>query len=287
MVIMEIRPSVYILADYGKGDLAFAEVHQQIRNRIPTADVQEVPAVPLSTVHTGFLLYQLALGHQQVQDELKGKGQTPKTYYYVNTAPRKDDLSARRDNEGEGLVYAKLKSGAEVVGVFSEYTFSFVKPLIQEFRQINCTAGGSQFRSRDTFPQEFARIVHGDYSNLGAKIDAKSIKGPIFDNSILHIDGYGNIKLAKLPDEGLKSGDQLNITMNGKTQSAIYTDGIFSVPHGFLSLAPGSSGIKGQNLLEVVKRGGSAAEVFGHPKVETKVFIEVMRKPNSRILVRV
>ncbi len=267
------NPIVYIIADYGVGDLAFAEVHQRISALIPDATIHNLSADQFSTTHTGFCAYQLALNDQRDFNVRRGFGDSArKTYLFLNTAPRRDDSSPRRDNEGEGLVYARLRSGLEIVGVLSGESFSFVKPLIEEFHVIDVPRCGSQFRSRDIFPEALASIVRGDYSQLGATINKKAIPDPESDR-IAHVDGYGNIKLSTQSSQlqDLRAGDNVWITFGGKTLNAIYTDGIFSVKEGELCLAPGSSGPHGNEFLEVSKRFGNAWEEFGRPRVEARM----------------
>ncbi|MCO8276626.1 hypothetical protein M1L60_39215 [Actinoplanes sp. TRM 88003] len=48
------------------------------------------------------------------------------------------------------------------------------------------------------------------------------------------------------------------------------SDGVFAVPADAMSFAPGSSGW-GEPFYELLLRGGSAAEVFGHPAAGTPV----------------
>lgn len=270
------RPQILVIADYGKGDPAFEEVYLHVSNLNPTAEVRDVSVEGFSTVHTGFWVYQLALQHEKVKKALEEEGEKPRdVYFYVNTAPRKDDLSPRRDNAGEGLVYARLTTGLQIVGVLSGNTFSLVKPLIEELRAIDCASYGSQFRSRDVFPRELRLIVNGDYSHLGDKVSLDTIPEPK-RNQILHVDGYGNIKLStRIGDAAdFKPGERVDVTFATKTIQAVYTDGIFSVPEGAISLAPGSSGPHGNSFLEISKRGGSAWMELLCPGVESVLKLE-------------
>ena len=254
---------VHIIADYGSvDDMAFAEVRQALRyamrDRIALMEASSVPA--FDTVATGFKLAQLAINHRMGDRQ----------FFYVNTAPRKDDLSARGNNAGEGLAYAKLKNGVQVVAVNSGHSLSFIKEHAQMIRLINCSAEGSQFRSRDVFPEAFGLIAHGDFSQLGADI-LNDI--PDFPKDVVcYTDGYGNIKTsidARLIEE--YKGRKIPVTINGMTNEAHVGQGIFSVPEGELVLSAGSSGwalTDGMRFqcVECVLRGGSAASKFNLPK---------------------
>lgn len=259
---------VHIIADYGSvDDMAFAEVRQALRyamrDKIAHMEASSVPA--FDTVATGFKLAQLAINHRM------GNRQ----FFYVNTAPRKDDLKARGNNAGEGLAYAKLKNGVQIVAVNSGYSLSFIKDHAETIRLINCSAEGSQFRSRDVFPEAFGLIAHGDFSQLGG-----DIKNDIPDfpkNVVCYVDGYGNIKTsvdaAKLQEH---DGKTISVTINGQTHDVMVGRGIFSVPDGSMVFAAGSSGWTRTDgtkfqCVECVLRGGSAALKFNLPQGGSEV----------------
>ena len=47
---------VHVIADYGPGDLAYAEVRQRLALHLPGADVVYTPVPPFDTVSAGFCL---------------------------------------------------------------------------------------------------------------------------------------------------------------------------------------------------------------------------------------
>lgn len=262
MSTIEESKLVYVVADYGElHDLAFAEVTQKLYSELNDLDARircySVP--PFDTYATGFVLGQLAinssLGSQQK--------------FFVNTAPRKDDLMPRVRNAGEGFAYVRLFNGIELCVVNSGYSLAYIKNAAVEIRHINCSAEGSQFRSRDIFPKAFGKIMHGDYSELGE--DISEIVPDLPERVISYTDGYGNMKISFNP-ELLKPmmGKDIVLDINGRKRVAKVTEGIFGVSDGQLCLAPGSSGWtleNGENVRfsEVVLRGGSAAKEFGKP----------------------
>lgn len=253
---------VYVIADYGHlHDLAFAEVTQRLYHELADKNVAiraySVPA--FDTVATGFALAQTAIN--------SSLGAAQK--FYVNTAPRKDDLSPRAKNSGEGLAYAKLTNGVEIVAVNSGYSLSFVKEAAVEIRKIHCDTDGSQFRSRDVFPAAFGLIAHGDYSKLG-----EDIRDTIPDypkNVVCYTDGYGNMKCSIDPaDLSSVSGQYVTLDVNGRHSAARVAEGIFGVADGQFCFSKGSSGWtlpggKKVEFTEIVMRGGNAAKAFGKP----------------------
>lgn len=253
---------VYVIADYGDlHDLAFAEVIQRLHAELEPArgDINTFAVPAFDTVATGFVLAQTAINSRL--------GSRQK--FFVNTAPRKDDLKARSNNAGERFVYAKLHNGVEICAVNSGYSLSFVKDVAVELRQVHCETQGSQFRSRDIFPAAFARIVKGDHSILGADVRDQVPDMP--QDVVCYTDGYGNMKCSVDPAALQEvKGKHVILDINGHQQVVRIADGIFGVSDGEFCMSGGSSGWRlpdGSEVrfTEIVKRGGNAASVFGRP----------------------
>ena len=250
------NPNIVIIADYGTGDPAFTEVMLKLRILIPNATILPQSTPPFSTLNTGFWIYQIAL-----TPNIKN------TYIFSNTAPRKERKNAQKNNNGEKLMYAKLKNGFEIVAVNAKYVFSFVKPYIKEFRYVNVRNEGSQFRSRDYYPKAVAQMINKEKAFLGSKGDISSIP-QVPNNMIPSIDGYGNIKTtARASEVRFKPGQTIVIEILKQKHLATYTDSVFNVKEGELAFAPGSSG-HNDKFLEIFVRGGSAYRLFDNPQVE-------------------
>src|ERR687896_948944 len=126
---------VHIIADYGQGDLAFAEVVQRIKRYLPDAEPVLTPVPAFATLAAGFCVAQLGLNEAPAG-----------TLIYHNVAPREDDPAARTGNAGERLAFARLPTGMRVIGVNAGYAFSFVRDAAVELRWAAVAAEGSQFR---------------------------------------------------------------------------------------------------------------------------------------------
>ncbi|NJO41420.1 MAG: SAM-dependent chlorinase/fluorinase [Cyanobacteria bacterium CRU_2_1] len=252
---------ISLIADYGVGDPAFAEVKQRLLMALPNAQIHEISVPPFSTLATGFWVAQLGLNLG-----------CPERLIYHNCAPRQDDPEARRDNEGEGLTYALLPNGVKVVGVNAGYTLSFIKEQAKALHTVNVSRGGSQFRSRDVFPPAAAAIAQEDFSVLGDVLDLSQIPDMPLDR-VAWVDGYGNIKTTIPADTIiLEPETKIVIRIGDVVSDAVYSDGSFRVPEGTLAFSPGSSGWslpEGQPLrwIELFLRGGNAWERFGKPRV--------------------
>ena len=139
-------------------------------------------------------------------------------------------------------------------------------------------ASGSQFRSRDLFPQAAAAIALGQPDALTDEILLEGIPDTP-PNRIAYIDGYGNLKTTIL--QGATSaltGTQVQVRISGVERDAVVSDGTFDVEAGQLAFAPGSSGWSNTNRemtrwMEIFLRGGNAWEMFGRPSIGDAVEI--------------
>lgn len=253
---------VQLIADYGVGDPAFGEVVQKLVLLEPNSFVHCTSVPMFSTIATGFWTYQYSLLNA-----------SPNMIIYTNTAPRKDKKEQREQNEGEVLVYAKLKNGVQIVGVNAGYCFSFVKSEIETLHVAKVVSKGSQFRSRDFFPEAVVGIARGHEEFIGETLPIENIP-EIPERRIGWIDGYGNMKTTSRASQfNYQPGQPLTITLKGIRRTAFFTDGSFSVREGELAFSPGSSG-GSDPFMEIFLRGLSAWQEFGKPKIEREFTIE-------------
>jgi hypothetical protein len=254
---------ITVVADYGTGDLAFAEVRQTFAELLPEADVAALPVPPFDTVSAGFCVAQLAFGTGPADRVI-----------YANVAPRQDEDEAREDNAGERLVATRLPSGVLVVGVASGASLSFLADEGLPVHAVKVPDAGSQFRSRDVFPAAVAGLVRGDDDLIGEAVTV----GPAPRRSVVYTDGYGNLKTSWF-DPPAEPGATVRIRIGAAEAEAVVSDGVFAVPAGEMSFAPGSSGWPSgtgdgdRMCYELLARGGNAAELFDFPPSGTPVEI--------------
>lgn len=255
---------IQLIADYGTGDPSFGEVIQKLHYLYPKATVVPTSVPSFATIATGFWTMQYALVNS-----------FPGLMIYTNTAPRKDNKGSRIENEGEHLAYALLDNGVKVVGVNAGHSFTFIKPYIKEFYAVKVANKGSQFRSRDFYPEAVVGIMHNDTKYIGEKLDHARLYD-IPAKCIAWIDGYGNMKTTVRQSDmkKYKSGQPLLITIGDMRRTAWYTNGTFSVREGELAFAAGSSG-GDDKFMELFLRGLSAWKELGKPSVEQEFSIDV------------
>jgi hypothetical protein len=262
---------IHIIADYGPGDLAFAEVVQRINLYVPDAEPVLTPVPAFSTLAAGFCVAQLGLNEAPTG-----------TIIYHNVAPREDDERAREENAGERLAFARLPTGVRVIGVSAGHAFSFIRDAAEELRWAAVPAEGSQFRSRDLFPKAAGAIALGQPDALAEEVDRSRI-ADVPENRIAYIDGYGNLKTTfKAGKIKARPGSALRLRIRDAEREAIVSDGSFSVRPGQLAFAPGSSGWtdrEGEEIrwMELFLRGGNAWESFGRPPFDST--IEIINTP--------
>lgn len=254
---------VVIVADYGDM-LAPAEVARRLRqydknNRIKQIDTVNVPN--FNTLATGFVIGQLGLqnAHQNL-------------VIFSNTAPRGKSFSDKTDktipwegNQNQAFVFARLRTGVPVFFVHSGYAGAAIKESITDFREVNVSNEGTQFRSRDSYAGAVAGFINGKTSIIGKDMDIDSIPH-LPGERIAYIDGYGNIKTTIRKSDWPKDlGDktQVEVEINGVKRTVMNMVGIKGQRlNGGLYVQTGSSGEAENPYIEIVRIMGSAEEAF-------------------------
>ena len=228
---------LHLICDYAPDGLEFAEIVARLRQELvdpASVLIHQTATPPLDTIAVGFATAQLARAPVK-----------QRTVIFGNSAPRRDRHDESAGNRGRVLRYARLSNGVEIVSVSSEFAFGFVRSDVVEYREVDCPDAGSQFRSRDFFPQPVAAIVDGDRSVLGAELDPATIEA-VPANLVAWTDGFGNIKTSMrrshLRAAEYETGDRVLVTLNGVTLAGVVADGGFTVERGVLAVSAGSSG---------------------------------------------
>jgi len=258
------QKQLHIVADYGPGDLAHSEMVLTLGAVMPEGwTLWPTTMDSFDTLGTGFCVSQLAL---------HANSRRPKDLViYANCAPRKDLTDARRNNQGEKLVFVRLKNGVPVVIVNSGYSLSFIRDEIAELWSVSVSREGSQFRSRDLFPPIVGKVARGDFDFLKESLDYndRSVIPDYPTGVVAYRDSFGNLKTTYRDGDEflspLRPGQQIDVSINGKSRPAFVSDGNFNVREGSLSFGAGSSGHNGR-FWEIFLRGGSAVEEFDNPK---------------------
>lgn len=251
-----------LIADYGVGDPAFAEVTQRLTFLDRNIRVHEISVPAFSTVATGMWIAQFAEVNAYTG-----------LIIFSNTAPRIEASKKTHKIEGGHFCYTRLDNGVMILAVHVGYCFSFIKDEIKSLHLVNIPNEGSQFRSRDHYPDAVVGIATGAKKYVGAEVDLATIPDPP-PNLIGFVDGYGNLKTTmRRSQSGLSPGTRVKISVGGVSREGLVSDETYKVKDGEVSFAPGSTG-GNDRFMEIWVRGASAWEAFGRPKVEEKFAIQ-------------
>ena len=261
------------MADYGHGDLAFAEVAQRLALAVPDAVVHPTPVAAFDTLAAGFLVAQLALTDGP-----------PDRVILHNVAPRHDASGPRSANEGERFCVGRTDAGVLVVGPNAGWSWSFCAPELRGLSYLDVPAAGSQFRSRDFLPPAVARLLAGD-QHAGRNAVPHDHVPAVPERVVAYADGYGNLKTT-MTTAPAPVGTRLRVRIRGVSATAIVSDGTFAVAEGQLALALGSSGWPlreggERRFVELFLRGGSAAQRFGAPPGGARIELEPSAPPRE------
>lgn len=263
---------IHLVMDYAAGDLAFSEVISAVAAKIPEDYNWHITSVDsFDTVSTGFVTAQLALQSVNLRPV--------NTILYSNCAPRKDLKIARANNEGEGLLFALLNNGSKLFVVNSGHSLSFVRDEIYLLQSLNVSSGGSQFRSRDNFPEIIGKYTRNELDIFDKVLDPYEVIPEIPESCVGYIDSFGNIKTTIRDGDHLlslyKPEQKIEVEINGVTMSATVTTGSFNVQEGDIAFSPGSSG-GSKRYWEIFQRGGSAWRAYRKPRAGTKIKITAL-----------
>lgn len=238
-----------VIADWGGDSLTCQEVRSAVSGFLKIDDgavINFVHSTP-STIHTGFLLNQIVETEERLGHPLK-------TVIFINTDPRVQSDDKLTEAKGAELIIARLKSGLYVLGPNANYSFSLIKPKIDEVFIYKGLDKGSQFRSRDLYARVAAHLM----DEMEDELDLEEINTnlvPVLDRHYIgHIDNFGNIKTTiKLSELKVKYkiGDYIEMTVNDTRKKALFTDNLFGGGPGILVIYPGSSGQKDDPFIEV------------------------------------
>lgn len=252
---------IQLIADYGTGDPAFAEVVQRLTYLDGHIRVRPTSVPPFSTIATGLWISQFA-----TVNAFSG------LVIYSNTAPRMKHTEEGGKILGGQFAVTTLDSGVIICAVNIGCCFSFIKSQMMSLHAVNVSNHGSQFRSRDFYPDAVMGIAHGEKQWIGEEIPLSSVPEPPSD-TIGFIDGYGNLKTTmRCSINTISISTNVEIEVNGIKKEGVVADETYFVADGDICFAPGSTGGE-DRFMEIWVRGGSAWEAFNRPKVESTFYV--------------
>jgi len=264
-----------ILADLAKDTLSRRELVAAILGRLPENSNPRIDFVEseFNTYHTSFLLSQIVFTEERL-------GAPQENVIFVNTDPRTDKSEAHEVGLGALFLVAILKSGLIICGPNGGYCFSMIKEKIEQLFVYRGVESGSQFRSRDRFPQVVAPLMEEKEESLNLEEISLEVIPDLNSKIVAHIDNFGNIKttFTKNEFEKFAAGTKIKVEINGVKQEVIYTHHLTGHHPGELLFYPGSSGDINNPFMEIANLFSdnykSASDYFGHPKPGMEVKIK-------------
>jgi hypothetical protein len=240
-----MRRLVQVIADYGPGDLAFAELLQRLAVGVPDAVVNATVVDPGDTLAAGVCVAQLALTDG------------PPGWMVVH------DVGA-----GERLCIGRSWPGALIVGPDAGWSWSCVVDELRDFFYLDVPGRPTGRPARDLVPLAVRHAVTHHPHAVTVAVPRDRVPS-LPACAVAWIDPAGNLETT-LSRPPAAPGQRVRVDIGEARATAIVTHDRLAVPEGELALAPGSLGwpTRGGDrvrLLELLVRGGSAAERFDHP----------------------
>ena len=201
-----------------------------------------------STMHTGFLMAQLAYTQERL-------GIPNETLIFQNTDPRIPEQGSNTAAHGSHFVIAQLASGLLVCGPNAGYNFSFLKKSIVAAFTYTHFDTPTVLRSRDVFSRMAAHLA--DYMEQELELDELHI-GTISDEPegsyVLHVDPFHNIITSITQEQSLEKhqiGNYVRISLKNEVHEVRLVPHRFASVPGDLTLYPGSKGHLDNPYMEI------------------------------------
>ena len=231
---------IQLVADYGPGDLAYAELTQRLALAVPDAVVQLTRVAPGDTLAMGFCVAELALTEGPA------------------------DRIVAHDAGGGRMCGGRTRDGAWIVGADAGWSWSFA---VNEVSSL-CRLDASHLA---------LAIVHVAKGHPHAVCDPvpRECVPPVPERVVAYVDSAGNVKTT-IAEPPAPAGTRINVRIGGSS-ARVLVAGAEAIRHGELVLSAGSGwhSRRGgrQCFFELVVSGGSASDRFADPAPGTAVHL--------------
>ncbi len=248
---------VQLVADYGPGDLEYAELIQRLALAVPNAVVHLTPVAPGDTVAAGFCVAQLAL--------TEGPPNRLVAHDVGSSAASDDRLCASR-----------TRDGVWIVGPNTGWSWSFTIEELPSLCHVDVTVGGARAHAGDSLPLAITHVTKRHPHAIADRVPRDNIP-PVPERVVAHIDAAGNVTTT-IGEAPATTGARIHVHIGDVSARAIVT-GTGAVPKGELALTTGAPGWPMRRggrrcFLELVVGGGSAAARFADPQPGTSVDLQ-------------
>jgi hypothetical protein len=231
---------VQLVADYGPGELAYAELIQRLALAVPDAVVHLTRVAPGDTLAAGFCVAELAL-----------------------TEGPSDRIVAHDVGAGR-LCGGRTREGVWIVGPDAGWSWSFVSDELSRL----CRLDASDLALACT------HVAQGHPHAVCDPVPRASVP-PVPQRVVAYIDSAGNVKTT-IAEAPAPAGSRIHIRIGGASAHALVA-GAEAIPDGELALAAGSGWPCRRGgrrcFFELVVGGGSASDRFADAAPGTAVHV--------------
>ncbi|HEX4692682.1 MAG TPA: hypothetical protein VH276_18425 [Solirubrobacteraceae bacterium] len=244
---------VQIVADYGPGDLAHAELIQRLELAAPDCVVHLTPVATGDTLAAGFCVARLALG----------EGPPDRIVAHDVGAP---------DAPGDPLWAGRSRGGVWIVGPDSGYSWSFAVDALIALRRLDVTSGGSPLRPREGLPVAVGHMHRRHPHALCGEVPRACVPR-LPERVVAYVDAAGDITttIAELPGA---LGSRVQVRIGDVSAPATLARLGRPVAEGELVVAAGEPACP---FAAISLGGGSAAERFARPRPGTSIRLRPAR----------
>ena len=237
------RRRVHLVADYGQGDLAFAEIAQALELAVAGAEVRLTRVPASDSLAAGWCAATLALC----------PGPPGRLVVIDVAAP-----------DGDHYCVGRTAGGVEVVSSNSGWAWSF---LAGEVSGPYCMEVPAGERAAQLVAEAVVRVAKRQPHALLEPLLHEEIP-PVPESVVAFVGCDGSLETT-IPYTSSVVGERVRVRIGDAAATALITDGHAPVEDGALALCPGP---RSNSALTV--RGGSAAELFGSPSSGAPVAVD-------------
>jgi hypothetical protein len=251
---------VHFVADYGEGDVAWADAVQRVAVAVPDAVVQRTPVATADTLAAGFCVAQLALNEGP-----------PDRIVVHDIAPAGDESGDDRFCTGRST------DGVLVVGPNVGWAWSFAVDGLHGLCLVDVPAAPHSPHARDYLSAALIHLLAHHPHAVCDDIPADRVR-PVPNSVVAYVDGRGNV-VTTLTEPPAPPGTEVTLRVGDAAVTVTVAESLATVPSGRLGLAPGDAGWPTRDgprrrYLELAVPGGSAAQQLGDPPTGTPVVVQ-------------
>lgn len=252
---------MHLIADYGPGDLAFAEIVQRLALVAPEHEVMLTRVPPCDTLAAGFCAAKLTLSDGPLDRLIVHDVLTP-------GPPRAGT---------ERLCFGRTEDGVTVLGANTGWSWSFVVDELSGLCFLELPVERSRAESPRVIAAAVVRVLLRHPHAMCEPVPRASIPSPPVP-VVAFVDSGGNLETT-VAEPPAPPGAHVRVRIGDVSATALVTERHGTAEDGQLALRPGAAGWRRRDggergFVEVFVGGGSAAQRFHRPHTGAPIALE-------------